>query len=92
MPTKLITTKNGKKTFLREIIVMDKTHPTLIVKIWDKELMEKSDQWTPKETSKQNEVVYYFISKINDKICIIYIYNHNKTLCGHLIVLGLTLT
>jgi len=31
---------------------MDKTHPTLEVKIWDKELIERSDQWTPKHTSE----------------------------------------
>jgi len=74
MPMKLITTKNGKKTFLREIIVMDKTHPTLIVRIWDKELMEKSNQWTPKETSKRSGVVYYFTFEINNKTFIINIY------------------
>lgn len=51
-PIKLIKTKNGKEIFLREIIVMDKTHPTLIVKIWDEEMSEKATQWITKKTSK----------------------------------------
>jgi len=50
-PTKLIKTKVGKETFVREIIVMDKTHPTLVISIWDEELSKKADQWTPKKTS-----------------------------------------
>lgn len=51
--TKIIKTKIGKETFLKEIVVMDETHPTLIVSIWDKELSEMATQWTPKKTSKQ---------------------------------------
>lgn len=52
MPTKFIKTKIGKESSLKEIIVMDKTHPTLNVKIWNTELIEKSAQWIPKKTSK----------------------------------------
>ncbi|XP_060856651.1 protein hold'em-like [Metopolophium dirhodum] len=48
--TKLIKTKIGKKAFLKEIIVMDKTYPTLVVRIWDKELSERAAQWLPKKT------------------------------------------
>ncbi|KAF0748429.1 meiosis-specific with OB domain-containing protein, partial [Aphis craccivora] len=48
--TKLIKTKAGKEVFLKEIIVMDKTHPTLAVRIWDKELSERAAQWIPKKT------------------------------------------
>lgn len=52
MPTKFIKTKIGKESCLKEIIVMDKTHPTLNIKIWNKELVEKSIRWIPKNTSK----------------------------------------
>ncbi|XP_029343746.1 meiosis-specific with OB domain-containing protein [Acyrthosiphon pisum] len=48
--TKLIKTKIGKEAFLKEIIVMDKTNPTLVVRIWDKELSERAAQWIPKKT------------------------------------------
>lgn len=49
----MIKTKAGKEAFLKEIIVMDKTHPTLAVRIWDKELSERAAQWIPKKTSNQ---------------------------------------
>jgi len=49
----LIKTKIGKKAFLKEIIVMDKTCPTLLVRIWDRELSERAAQWKPKKTSNQ---------------------------------------
>jgi len=32
---------------------MDKTYPTLVVRIWDKELSERASQWIPKKTSNQ---------------------------------------
>jgi len=32
---------------------MDKTYPTLVVRIWDKELSERAAQWIPKKTSNQ---------------------------------------
>lgn len=51
--TKLVKTKIGKEVFLKEIIVMDKTYPTLLVRIWDKELSERATQWIPKKTSNQ---------------------------------------
>lgn len=51
--TKLIKTKIGKEAVLKEIIVMDKTYPTLIVSIWDRELSERAAHWIPKKTSKQ---------------------------------------
>lgn len=52
-PTKLIKTKLGKEAFLKEIIVMDKTHPTLVIRIWDKDISERAACWIPKKTSKQ---------------------------------------
>jgi hypothetical protein len=48
----LIKTKIGREVFLKEIIVMDKTYPTLDVRIWDRELSERAAQWIPKKTSK----------------------------------------
>lgn len=49
--TKIIKTKVGTEVFLKEIIVMDKTHPTLTVRIWDNELVIRTAQWIPKKTS-----------------------------------------
>jgi len=51
-PTKLIKTKIGNVSFLKEIIVMDKTHPTLTIQIWDNEVSERAEQWIPKKTSE----------------------------------------
>ncbi|VVC34548.1 Nucleic acid-binding, OB-fold [Cinara cedri] len=48
--TQLIKTKFGKETFLKEIIVLDKTHPTLFIKIWNNELIERATHWIPRKT------------------------------------------
>lgn len=55
--TKIIKTKIGKESFLKEIVVMDETHPKLVVKIWDKELSEIATQWTPKKTSNKYMII-----------------------------------
>jgi len=40
---------------------MDKTYPTLVVRIWDKELSERAAQWIPKKTS--NQIYNYYTVK-----------------------------
>lgn len=55
--TKLIKTKTGKETCLKEIIVIDQTHSTLIIRMWDKAVIERAVHWVPKKTSKLNYYV-----------------------------------
>ncbi|XP_050530368.1 meiosis-specific with OB domain-containing protein isoform X2 [Daktulosphaira vitifoliae] len=48
--TKHIKTKTSVDCILREITVMDKTHSSLILLIWNKEVVYKSYSWIPRQT------------------------------------------
>ncbi|XP_050438704.1 meiosis-specific with OB domain-containing protein [Adelges cooleyi] len=47
---KCIKSKTGVECNLREITVMDKTHSSLILLIWNDELVKSASQWIPRET------------------------------------------